>query len=89
MSDFQLDIIGEVLRLEAELVRLAAEHDAHPPDSAEFERLDGEWGDVHRGWHGQQETLSVEEELALEVRRHGWQMSRRSRQVRPGGGNVV
>lgn len=49
MSALLPDIIGEVLRLEAELVRLARERDRHAPDSAEFERLDAEWKGVHRG----------------------------------------
>ena len=79
MPTFLPDIIGEVLRLEAELVLLARERDRHAPDSAAFERLDGEWGDVHREWHGHKVTLSVEEGLALEVRRHRWKTNRPSR----------
>jgi len=42
MPTFLPDIIGEVLRLEAELVRLARERDHHAPNSPDFERLDRE-----------------------------------------------
>ena len=72
MSDFLPDITGEVLRLEAELVRLARERDRHPPDSAAFERLDAEWADVHRDWHGHKPSLRPGESMAYEVRRHRW-----------------
>ena len=71
--------MGEAFRLAAVFVRLGRERDAHPPDSAEFERLDAEWRDVHRDWHGHKLSLAPGESMAYEVRRHRWKTNRPSR----------